>query len=159
MRWSLSPFLVIFALVFFIHIPELLENQRYDGVLAISVMIILCLAGLLALWGVPLMGRIVTAIIASFCVWCVVDQCIFKFDGNWGWGGRKSSASPIGCILAFLVFGWPCLIYTILGRFSLRKDPDYNEVSNVTDDLDDAEIEECDQGDRDDRTNGDTRSV
>ena len=139
MRWSLSPFFLLFAAIFFSPIPELLEEQRYGGVCALSLLIILCLAGLLALWGVPFVGRLVTGIIAGFCGWYVVDQCIIQFDGSLGWGGRRSSASPINSIFAFLVFGLPCLIYTLLGRLTLRKEPEHELESESYDDFDDAE--------------------
>ncbi len=146
MRWSLSPFLVLFAVVFFTPIPELLEKQKYDGVFGFSIVITLCLAGLLSLWGVPFMGRIVTGIISSVCVWYLVDQCIIRFDGNWGWGGRKSSASPINSVLAFLVFGLPCLIYTILGRFTFRKEPEHDLEFDCYDDFDDDDVDRQPQG-------------
>jgi hypothetical protein len=145
MRWTLSPFLLLFAVVFYSPIPELLEKQNQGGVAAFSILVILSLAGLLALWGVPLVGRIVTGIIAMTCCWYVVDQCIIKFNGSWSWGGRKSAVSPVNSILAFLVFGLPCCIYTIFGRFTVRKEPEME--TDADDDFDDGEFDHKNQTD------------
>lgn len=139
MRWVLSPFLLLFAAVFFIPLLESIEEHRQAGVIATSLVILVCIAGFLALWGVPLVGRIVTGIIAFGYGWYVIDQCIIKFDGSWGWGGPKSATTPINSILGFLFFGLPCLIYTIFGRFTVRK-----EVESV-EDFDDFDCEDEDE--------------
>jgi hypothetical protein len=127
MRWVLSPFLLLFAAVFFIPLLESIEEHRQAGVIATSLVILLCIAGFLALWGVPLVGRIVTGIVAFGYCWYVIDQCIIKFDGFWGWGGSKSATNPINSILGFLVFGLPCLIYTLFGRFTVRQEVESEE--------------------------------
>jgi hypothetical protein len=142
LRWSLSPFLLLFAVVFLIPLQEAVDELRWEGVIATSFVIILCIAGFLTLWGVPFVGRIVTGIIAFSYGWYVVDQCFIHFDGNWGWGGRRGTASPVNSILGFLVFGLPCLIHTIFGRFTIRKQPDPPEDLMAYDDEDDPEWEE-----------------
>jgi hypothetical protein len=148
MRWALSPFLLLFAAVFFIPLLESIEEHRQTGVIATSLVILLCVAGFLALWGVPFVGRIVTGIIAFGYGWYVVDQCIINFSGSWGWGGPKSGTTPINSILGFFVFGLPCLIYTIFGRFTFRREPDFDPNLDAFDDFDDNEFDEEDQGEQ-----------
>lgn len=145
MRWVLSPFLLLFAAVFFIPLLESVEAHRQTGVITMSLVILVCIAGFLALWGVPLVGRIVTGIIAFGYGWYVVDQCIVNFDGSWGWGGPKAATTPINSILGFVVIGLPCLIYTIFGRFTVRKEPGQEDDFDAFDDLDDAEPDETNQ--------------
>jgi hypothetical protein len=147
MRWVLSPFLLLFAAVFFIPLLESIEEHRQAGVITTSLVILLCVAGFLALWGVPFVGRIVTGIIAFGYGWYVVDQCIINFSGSWGWGGPKSGTTPINSILGFIVFGLPCLIYTIFGRFTVRREPDFDPDLEAFDD-DDDDDDECDQADQ-----------
>ena len=148
MRWVLSPFLLIFAAVFFIPLLESIEEHRQAGVIATSLVILLCIAGFLALWGVPFVGRIVTGIIAFGYGWYVIDQCVINFTGSWGWGGRKSETTPINSILGFMVFGLPYLIYTIFGRFTVRREPDVDFDSDAFDDIGDDEINQTDQGEQ-----------
>ena len=160
MRWVLSPFLLLFAAVFSIPLLESIEEHRQTGVIATSLGILLCIAGFLALWGVPLVGRIVTAIIAFGYGWYVIDQCIIKFDGSWGWGESKSATTPINSILGFLVFGLPCLIYTIFGRFTVRKEGESEENFDgfdCEDEVDGTLNQSNQQGEQDSGGNGGQR--
>lgn len=127
MRWCLSPFLLLFAAVFSIPLRESMDVGDPIPIIIVSLLIILCIAGFLALWGVPFVGRLAAGIIAFACGWYVVDQCIVNFSGDWGFGGRRSQASPINSILGFIVFGLPCLVYCIFGRFTVRKEPEHQD--------------------------------
>lgn len=135
-RWLLSPFLIIFEAVFFIPLFDAMSEGRQVGVIATSLAIILCFCGALALWGVPYIGRVVTAIITFSSGYYLVDECFINFSGDWGWSRSRSSTTPINSIVAFFVFGLPCLIYTILGRFTLRPKPE------LADDFEDYVIDE-----------------
>jgi len=148
MRWALSPFLLLFAAIFFIPLLESVEAHRQIGVITTSLVILLCVAGFLALWGVPFVGRIVTGIIAFGYGWYVVDQCIINFTGYWGWGGPKSGTTPINSILGFMIFGLPCLIYTIFGRFTVRRGPDLDSDLDAFDEFEDDEFNQTDQGEQ-----------
>lgn len=136
LRWSLSPFLLLFAVVFLIPLREAIDALRWEGVIASCFLIVLCVSGFLTLWGIPFVGRIVTGIIAFSFGGYVIDRCFIRFDGNWGWGGMRGVASPIHSILGFLVFGLPCLIHTIFGRFTIRKQSDPTEDLMAYDDED-----------------------
>jgi hypothetical protein len=100
-----------------------------------------------------------TAVIAFGYGWYVVDQCIIiDFDGSWGWGGPKSATTPINSILGFLVFGLPCLIYTIFGRFTLREAESKEDFDDFDcEDEDDDMIYQSNQGEQDSRGNGGQR--
>lgn len=138
MRWCLSPFLLLFAAVFFIPLRESMESGNQGAVFVTSLLIILCVSGLLALWGIPFVGRIASGIIALAFGWYLVDQCIINFHGDWGFEKKRSETTPFNSICGFVVFGLPCLIYTIFGRFTIRKEPEFDG------DLDDFDYEDLD---------------
>ena len=126
MRWCLSPVLLIVSAVFTIPLRDSMEAGDSFAVIVTSLLIILCVSGLLALWGVPFVGRIASGIIALVFGWYLVDQCFINFNGDWGIGKKRSETTPINSICGFLVFGLPCLIYTVFGRFTFRKEPEYD---------------------------------
>ncbi len=144
MRWVLSPVLLIFAGLSVFQMQETVEEGRLAGTIICVGLILACLAGVLALWGVPGMGRIVSGIIALAFGAYVVHECFLDFDGEWGWGKSRSQTTPINSILGFLVFGLPCLIYTVLGRFTVRQEAEYDPMEDGACDewSDDDEIEE-----------------
>lgn len=72
------------------------------------------------------MGRIVSGIVALAFGAYLVHECFLDFDGDWGWGKGRSQATPLNSILGFLVFGLPCLLYTVLGRFALEEEAEEN---------------------------------
>lgn len=131
LRWVLSPLLLLFSAVFVIPLLETVEEDRLAGTVICAGLIIACLAGVLALWGVPGTGRIVSGIVALGFGGYLVHECFLDFDGDWGWGKSRSQATPINSILGFLVFGLPCLAYTVLGSSMLEnkaeEDPEEDE--------------------------------
>lgn len=131
LRWSLSPFLLFFAVVFTFPLLESAGTHHMAGMIGFSLLVLVCLAGLLALWGIPFVGRIVTGIISLAYGWYVVDQCFIRFDGTWDMLKSKSSVSPIHAIMGFLVFGFPCLVYTITGRFPLGRKPEKENQEDI----------------------------
>ncbi len=126
-RWVLSPLLLFAAAFFCLPLLMAIDEQRQAGVIVTSLLIVACIAGTLALWGVPFVGRVVTGIIALGYGWYVFDECFAHYDGSLGLGGPRSAASPINSILGFIVIGAPCLFYTLLGRFSWRKEVESEE--------------------------------
>ena len=118
-RWSLSPILVFFGIVV---ASEGMAGVREGKLMAAALGFALalpCFFGILALWGVPYVDRVVTGFISLLFGFYLVDECFVSFDG-WGFGSSRSSTTPINTMLGFVVFGFPCLIYTFLGRFSVR---------------------------------------
>jgi hypothetical protein len=147
MRWCLSPVLLLVSAVFSIPLRDSMAAGDQFTVIVTSLLIILCVSGLLALWGIPFVGRIASGIIALTFGWYLVDQCIINFNGDWGFGKKRSETTPFNSICGFLVFGLPCLIYTVFGRFTFRKEPEY-EGDFDYDDLDDDEpnqTKKCEQ--------------
>lgn len=147
MRWCLSPFLLLFAAIFLIPLRESMEEHRQIGVIVSSLLIILCISGFLALWGVPLVGRIASGIVSLGFGWYLVDECIINFEGDWGFGKSRSETTPLNSIFGFLVFGLPCMIYAIFGRFTLRMESDtegdFDEPGH--EDFDDDEPDQTNQ--------------
>lgn len=90
MRWVLSPFLLLFAAVFSIPLRESIAVGDPVPVIVSLLLITLCLAGFLALWGVPFVGRIAAGIIALAFGWYLVDQCVINFKGDWGIEKKRS---------------------------------------------------------------------
>ena len=119
MRWVLGTFLLLYSAFMIIPLRGAIEDGRMVGVIACSLMMLMCVAGFLATWGVPYVGRIVTGLIALAYAYYVLDECILNFDGDWGFG--ETGASPKNAILGFIVFGLPCALYTIFGGFGLSE--------------------------------------
>ena len=121
LRWSLSPVLLTCAVLFSFESVTCQEKGNTAGLAIGLALVVACIAGLLALWGVRHAGRIVTGLIGSGYAAYIYHQCFVEFDGDWGWGASRAETTPINSILGFLVFGVPCLIYTIFGRFTIRR--------------------------------------
>ncbi len=138
MRWLLGPFLLFYAAFMIIPLQKAMEEGRTVGVVVCLIMMLVCVAGFLATWGVPLVGRICSGFIALLYVWYVADQWIINFDGDLGAGERRSATNPINAVLGFFFWGLPCAIYTIFGRFSWRKEEGW-EGDDFTDEYEDDE--------------------
>lgn len=131
-RWSLSPLLLLFAVVLCFPVMDCVRQGRFAGIVVGGLAVVVCLVGFLALWGVPRLGRLVTAIVGVAFGWYLVDQCFINFHGSWGFGAPPSATTAINSILGFIVFGLPCLLYTFFGRATFfPKNPDTRE-SNTT---------------------------
>lgn len=123
-KWSLSPVLILFAVLFSFQSKACLEEGNSVGMVISCALVVLCIAGLLALWGVKHAGRIVTGLIGGGYAAYLIHECFVDFDGNWGWRSKSSEANPVNSILGFILIGVPCLIYTIFGRFTIRQTAD-----------------------------------
>ena len=126
-RWTLSPVLILVGVVIAFQIDNTLKEGRIAGTVFCVLFCLVCFCGLLALWGVPYVGRIVTASIAISYIGYMFSEFFIDFDGDWGGGAQRSDTTPINAILGFIVFGLPCLIYTILGRFSFKPEEEIFE--------------------------------
>jgi hypothetical protein len=123
-KWSLSPVLLLFAVLFSIQTSACLKEGNSAGLVIGCALVVLSIAGLLALWGVKHVGRIVTGLIGGGYAAYLIHECFVDFDGNWGWRSKRSETTPVNSILGFMIFGVPCLIYTIFGRFTIRRAAD-----------------------------------
>ena len=123
-KWSLSPVLLLFAVLFSFQTSACLKEGNSAGLVIGCALVVLSIAGLLALWGVKHAGRIVTGLIGGGYAAYLIHECFVDFDGNWGWRSKRSETTPVSSILGFMIFGVPCLIYTIFGRFTIRRAAD-----------------------------------
>lgn len=138
-KWSLSPVLVLFSVLIFSQAITSYHESRPVGVAACLIADVTAICSLLAIWGVKHAGRVVTGIIGGVSVYYVLDQWVFDFPGYVGLSSRRSSTTPLNSLLAFFAFGFPCLVYTIFGRPTIRKpkpDPTF-EILCLTFMLDD----------------------
>lgn len=115
-RWTLSPFLVLFMLFFASTCTY--PNPSNDGMdlTRTALLETVLLASLLSLWGVPHVIRIVTGVVAYTTGYILFKQAFSTPDPL-----TSSSNDLAEALMFFLVFGLPCALYTILGRFSLKK--------------------------------------
>jgi hypothetical protein len=123
-KWSLSPVLLLFAVLFSFQTSACLKEGNSAGLVIGCALVVLSIAGLLALWGVKHAGRIVTGLIGFGYAAYLIHECFVDFDGNWGWRSKRSETTPVNSILGFVIIGLPCLIYTIFGRFTIRRAAD-----------------------------------
>ena len=147
-KWTLSPFLLLFPVLMAFQSIECWNAGRTTGLVLCVGISAICIFGLLAMWGVRHAGRLVPGGLALLYVGYIAEECFVRFDGNWGWGRGRSADTPLNSIIGFLVIGLPCLLYTILGRFTLRPPVE------TDDELEDAEEVEEDDGERDTSTIG-----
>jgi hypothetical protein len=146
-KWTITPFLLLFGFLFVLQSFECHAEGRMMGLLFCIGITVMCLCGILALWGVPHIGRVVTGGIGLFSAWYLIDECVIHFDGHWGFGGRRSATTPVNSILAFLLIGLPCLLYTILGRSTLRPaDPEADVTEDGFEDEFDDDDDDCSKG-------------
>lgn len=141
-KWALSPFLLLFPVLFMFRAVGCWTEGRTTGFLLCTGLSAICICGLLALWGVRYAGRVVTGGVALLYAWYVVEECYVRFDGNLGWGNGRSADTPLNSIIGFMIIGLPCLFYTILGRFSLRPQveiDDSGEFEEIADDTGESE--------------------
>ncbi|MCB1100409.1 MAG: hypothetical protein KDN22_32900 [Verrucomicrobiae bacterium] len=122
-RWTLTLALFAFALVFVI---IAFMDAGID--VPLTNRLLIAFGGsffpgcaILALWGVRSAGRIVAASIFLVCLYYVLDECVFDFQGDLGLEEGRSATSPINAIWAMIAFGLPCLYYAICGRLSISR--------------------------------------
>lgn len=115
-RWAFSPVLLLFAVIFcFVARDSYAEGRPWGALLTVAI-IVICLAGTLALWGVRYAGRVVSGIVGVGYTWYLIDQCFIHFDGTWGFAQGKSETTPLNSILGFFFIGLPCLLHAIRGN-------------------------------------------
>jgi hypothetical protein len=118
-RWALSPFLVLFAVL----MPFLIPGWTPTRV-AITVGIeFMCLALLAGFWLPAKFGhwafRILTGLVFLGYLTYLIDQ-FFVSEAPFKLVQARSEASPQNALLGFMVVGLPCLWYSIFGRFKLK---------------------------------------
>jgi hypothetical protein len=143
MFWCLGPLFLLVAVVLAgIGYTQFATGRLGAGGIAIGAAIV-CVCFFLALLNGPYFwwaGRVVAASVFGAYLWYLLDTWLIHpkpFDI----GGRRSDATPWNALLGLVIIGWPCLVYTFLGRFTLRAPPppdgfdaDYDEEADESDD-------------------------
>src|SRR5258708_39755043 len=118
-RWALSPFVLLFAVV----VPLVIDEWTLGRVVLIVFVELMCVSLLAGFWLPPRIGfwafRFLAGMVALAYAAYLVDE--FFFDNRpFTVTGRRGDASPFNALLGFLVIGVPSLLFAVLGRFSLR---------------------------------------
>ena len=137
--WCLGPLFLLVAVVFAgIACTQFATGRFGAGGIALAVAVV-CVCFFLALLNGPYFwwaGRVVAASIFCAYLWYLIDAWLIHpkpIDIS----GARSAATPWNALLGLLIIGWPCVLYTFLGRFTLRVPPPPDEF--VTDYDDEAE--------------------
>jgi hypothetical protein len=144
--WSLAPVLLVCG----IGVPLLVTDWTVSRSVVAGGFSAICLLAIPALYDARRFwwaARSVTAIIFLGCAAYAVDQLFLS--GKPLAVTRRSQASPLNSILAFIAFGLPSLWYTLVGRFALREPA--REPELIPDEI------EADSWFSDERTGGDSR--
>ncbi|HEX5221353.1 MAG TPA: hypothetical protein VFZ59_17445 [Verrucomicrobiae bacterium] len=119
LRWALSPFILLFAVV----MPLLVEEWTLKLILMMAGMEFVCLALLAAFWLPAQVGRwafrSVAAAVFVFYAAYLINQFFFS-DTPVRLLESRGAASPRNALLGFLIIGLPSLWYALFGRFTLR---------------------------------------
>lgn len=134
-RWTIGPCIALFLITMTVIVPDW-NVRTVSMIVAFYVLGVPMILGLF----IPRLGRIVFRIVTGLVF---VGYLLYLFmelrDHNWHFVRPRSrgDANPVNALFGLLVIGLPCLIYTVLGRFTLRR-----EEVHATDDLDDTDEDE-----------------
>ena len=114
-RWSVSPFLIL-VMIFFAAIGFASEvSVSSTAFLFIFLLELVLLSALLALWGVPYVGRVVTSAAFFATAFHLFEEVLEP--AQWG----EKLLGILSALSAFLTLGLPCAFFTLRGRFFWRK--------------------------------------
>ena len=123
--WSLGPLFLLVAGVFAKFAYTQFSIGRFGaGGIAIAISLV-CVCFFLALLNGPYFwwaGRVVAASVFGAYLWYLLDTWLIH-PAPFGIGSSRSSATPWNALCGLVIIGFPCLCYTILGRFTLRAPP------------------------------------
>jgi Na+/proline symporter len=131
-RWSLSPLVLLFALL----MPLLIEEWTPIGIVIMGGMALACLALLAGFWLPAHIGRWAFRVLAGLIFAAYASYLIHEFlftDKQFKIVQSRGQASPRNALLGFVIIGLPCLMYAVLGRFTL-KPPEPESESDMDDD-------------------------
>jgi hypothetical protein len=122
-RWTLSPFVLLFAFT----MPMLINGWTFGRMVLIGGMELMCACLLAGFWLPPRIGfwgfRVLAGLVFVAYAAYLIDEFLFSQKPSNGIG-RRSDASPFNALLGLLVIGVPCLLFAVLGRFTLRPPPE-----------------------------------
>jgi hypothetical protein len=117
-RWSLSPFVLLFA----VFIPIAIEQWTPARVALITGMEFMCIALLAGFWLPVRLARWAFRGLAGAVFLSYISYLIYEFffsNEPFRVFGNRGEASPRNALLGFVIIGLPSLWYALLGRFSL----------------------------------------
>ena len=128
--WSLGPLVLCVALwMAFMAYVRFSANDLQRGFLLLACSLIAsCL--FLALLNGPRFwwaGRFVMLSVFSAYAWYVLDTWLIH-PKPLDIGGPRSSATPWNALCGLVIIGFPCLCYTLRGRFTWREPPPDHEA-------------------------------
>src|SRR5262249_17451525 len=118
-RWSLSPFVLLFA----VFMPMAIEQWTSARVALITGMEFMCIALLGGFWLPVRLGRWAFRGLAGAVFFSYAGYLIYEFffsNAPFRVFGNRGEASPRNALLGFLIIGLPSLWYALLGRFTFR---------------------------------------
>lgn len=121
-RWALSPFVLLFAVL----MPVCIDEWTFGRVVLMFGMELMCVCLLAGFWMPPRIGFWAFRVLAGMAAVAYASYLVHEFfftDKSFTVTDRRSDASPFNALLGFLVIGVPCLLFAVLGRFSLRPPP------------------------------------
>ena len=115
--WSLSPCLVLFAIV----MPLSITEWNVARIILVTVMDVAALLLVIGLYNTKKFWwalRVVTAIVFCGYLMLLIDELL---HGDTTINRLLRGDSPVEVIKTFIGVGIPCILYTLLGRFSRRE--------------------------------------
>jgi hypothetical protein len=134
-RWSLSPLVLLFAIV----MPLAIEEWTATRIVLIAGLELMSLALLAGFWLPAHIGHWAFRGLAGLIFLAYAGYLLREFfftDHEFKVFQNRGEASPRNALLGFIVIGLPSLIYAVLGRFTLKAP--VAEPDDATDDDDDA---------------------
>ena len=129
MRWFLSSFLLIFAVL----MPLLVEEWTGRITAMIALIEFMCVMVLLGFWLPPRLGQWAFRGFAGAVFFCYAAYFIhewFLTDKPFQIAERRSAASPRNALLGLSIIGLPGLWYAVMGRLTLRREREIDETPN-----------------------------
>jgi hypothetical protein len=124
-------------MLFIVLMPFLIEGWTPERIV---LMVAMELTGILLIMGLYNPRRfnwavrgVTTLVFLAYLVYLVDEMRINGF--RFTLAGRRSEASSRNALIGFIVIGLPCLWYSLLGRFTLRREEESEAEENDTDQM------------------------
>lgn len=133
-RISLTPFLLLFAVL----LPLAIPKWTPTGVAIVVALESMCIALLLGFWLPPRHRHWAFRGVAGLVFLSYTGYLIYEFfftNGPLQLPRNRAEASPYNALLGFVFIGLPCLWYTIFGRFTLWASQSDVKVDGCTGDV------------------------
>jgi hypothetical protein len=128
-RWSLSPLVLLFAIL----MPLVIEEWTLPRIIVMAGIELACLALLAGFWLPARIGHWAFRGLAGLVFVAYAAYLIHEFlftDKPFKILQSRGEASPRNALLGFVIIGLPCLMYAVLGRFTLKPPEPAPETDN-----------------------------